>query len=535
MNKNFIKYLILLSSIEFISYIKAESQCTTNADCVKYNVGGDNHVCIRFDGHNDYVCYLDSEAYCDSDAACQKLNKDFKFCYTPPWLSNSAQKQCFTLHGTGGTCLENSHCAEGLSCSNHVCTTADINAEGVKNPVSIVDSKTEAKTDSDDKNSKSNDDDKKNDKDETTSKTDSKSTKQSQDDSMYIATNSTSSVDLDYTDYDSNKKKPIEIIGLPLWAFILLITIPIVFLIALLWGLAVGRRSYREEEERKKGIMALKNNKKDMDINYHGGSTENLLPKSSSDLNIKDDMLKSYVTSNETKETKSRALASNASSNSTIGNNLTAITVDNQLKSKSSQQTLEIPINRKPRKSNASTTTTHSTNAKKQKKPKSVGSSEYSDSNSHKGLLAASGPMGISAAESGVYSNYFGGSNPSTVVPGYFGQNPIPTDPAINAFYYQQFMAAQAAQMQAAQIQAAQMQAAQAQTFMNPYLIDQGLVGMPTVEMMQQYQQMYGMGMGMGLPPIPTVDTQAAAAETTDEGEAPPPTTPSNKKHKHKK
>jgi len=496
MNKNLIKYLILLSSIEFISYVKAENQCKTDTDCAKYNTDGNTHVCIRLDGHNDYGCYLDSNAYCDSDIACQKFNPAFKFCYTPPWISNATHKQCFKLHEAGGTCLENNHCAEGLSCSNHECV-ADINVEAVKNPALIVDVKgqntgdTTNKSDSTNTSDATNTDDTK----QTTNDTEDNATNQKpvsklipgkDSDKSKLNDTDSSYVDLDDDDED-DKKKPIEILGIPLWAFLLLTTVPIIFLIAVLWGLAIGRRSYREEEERKKGAMAIKNNKKDLEINYNGSSSENLLPKSTSDI-VKEDTFKTYVTGSE----KSRGLTSNASSNSTISNNLTAITVENHLNSKSSQQTLEVPKTRKPKKSNAGATSPHM--PQKPKKPKSTVSSEYSDSNSHKGLLSAGGPMGTSASESGAYPSYFGGAGSSTVTPGYFAQNPIPPDPAMNAFYYQQYMAAQAAQIQAAQ----------AQPYMNPYLIDQGLVngGMPPMDMMQ-YQHMYGVGMGMPMSTVP--------------------------------
>jgi len=516
MNKNLIKYLILLSSIEFISYVKAENQCKTDTDCAKYNTDGNTHVCIRLDGHNDYGCYLDSDAYCDSDAACQKYNSSFKFCYTPPWISNATQKQCFKLHETGGTCLEDTHCAEGLSCTNHVCI-ADINAEAVKNPALIIDVKgansdetnfnkdgTNPTTDDTDPYTEDIENDVTNDKTKSASKIDP--SKNSDTSSLNRDTDS-SYIDLD--EDDENKKKPIEILGLPLWAFVLLTTVPIIFIIAVLWGLAIGRRSYREEEERKKGAMALKNSKKDLEINYNGASSENLLPKSQSDLK-KEDTFKTYVTGSE----KSRGLTSNASSNSTISNNLTAITIENQLNNKSSQQTLEVPKTRKPKKSNAGATSPNM--PQKPKKPKSTVSSEYSDSNSHRGLLSAGGPMGTSASESGAYPNYFGSAASSTVTPGYFAQNPIPPDPAMNAYYYQQYMAAQAAQIQAAQ----------AQPYMNPYLIDQGLMngGMPPMDMLQ-YQHMYGVGMGMPMSSIPP------DGSTSDIEKSPV----THKKHKHKK
>jgi len=130
--RNILKYILLLSSIKYIPNVKADNQCTSNLDCAKFNTEVDSHVCIRWDGQKDYVCYLEAEAYCTTDASCQGYNEALKFCYVPPWISNkNSQKQCFTIHSEGGTCLEDSHCNEGLICSNNICTagTGNNNAD----------------------------------------------------------------------------------------------------------------------------------------------------------------------------------------------------------------------------------------------------------------------------------------------------------------------------------------------------------------------------------------------------------------------
>jgi hypothetical protein len=518
LNRKLLKQLILLSSLSIINNkVKAENQCLSNLDCAKYNTDTDTHVCIRYDGQTDYACYSSSVAYCDSDATCQGINPSLKYCYVPPWITNkNSQKQCFTVHEVGGSCVEDYHCTDGFVCSDNVCVVdisgpsgaAVIKSNAVAN--SDTNTNTSANTNTNTNTNSNADADADNNTDTTTSKsTDSnvKSTNStstttektgtkgktgsSKSSSSNKSSNSTSTLDLD--DYDDEKKdKPIEILGLPLWAFILLATIPVIFLIAVLWGLAIGRKSYREEEERKKGRMALKNSKKDMEINYKGASTENLLSQSTSDLSLKDDMLKNYLQGDKKKTRE--AVPSTVSSNSTIGNNLTAVTVES--KSKTSPH-LEVPKTRKPRKSNASSTSNSDINIPpKPKKPKSIVNSDFSDTNSYKGLLAAGQPMGMSAAESGIYSSYFGGGA-STVSSSYFQQPmgvPQP-DPAMTALYYQQYMAAQA------------QQAAAAQQYMAQYYIDRGM-GMPTVDMMQ-YQQMYGMGMA-----YPGTEASASASET---------------------
>jgi len=484
--KNFLNYLILLSSIKYIKYAKAENQCTSNLDCAKFNTDVDSHVCIRFDGQTDFVCYLDSEAYCDTDATCQKYNPNLKFCYVPPWITNkNSQKQCFTIHKAGGSCVEDIHCEDGLVCSSNVCVTptGNINAKPGANNNSNTNANTNAKSSNNTTKANSNNN----------------------------STSNSNSLELDDDDITGKKKEPIEILGLPLWLCIVLVTVPVIFGIAVLWGLSIGRRSYREEEERKRARVALRNNKDELEMNYKGNSTEKLLTQSSSDLkDVKEDMLQSYL-NNSNRKNSSSNVGSTTSSNSTIGNNLTGVTVENKLHNKSSQQTLEVPKQRKPRKSNASATSTSSI-PPKPKKPKSIVNSEYSDTNSHKSLLNAGGALGMSAAESGIYSSYFGGGGAaSTVSSSYFGQPlasvPPATDPAMNTYYYQQMMAAQA-----------QAQAAQAQTYMNTYYMDNTMGAMPTVDMMQ-YQQMYGMA-AAGYPGYATSD---AASITTTE-----------KKHKRK-
>ncbi|ORX51788.1 hypothetical protein BCR36DRAFT_582825, partial [Piromyces finnis] len=452
-NKKLIKQIILLSTLNIIQYTKAESQCSSNLDCAKYNTEVDTHVCIRFNGQTDYVCYLSTEAYCDSDKTCQAYNEKLKFCYVPPWITNkNSQKQCFTVHQAGATCVEDIHCEEGLVCSDNVCVK-DI---GNTRVVGSKGNSTET----------------------TTSKTTSKNKASSK-----STNSSTNTIGLDDDD-EEKKKGPIEIIGLPLWAFILLTAVPVIFIIAILWGLSIGRRSYREEEERKKGRLAIENNKRDLETNYKG-SNESLLPKSSSEINMKDELLKNYVNA-EGKKKGNEFVSSSISSNSTIGNNLTAVTVDSKGKT---SPFLDVPKTRKPRKSNASTNSDVNI-PPKPKKPKSIVNSEYSDSNSFKGLLSSGQPMGMSAAESGIYSSYFGGAGGSTVSASYFGGQPMntipPTDPAMTALYYQQYMAAQA------------QQAAAAQQYMNQYYVNNGM-GMASVDMMQ-YQQMYNMGMGMAYP-----------------------------------
>jgi len=320
--KNILKYILFLSSIEYIQYVNAVNQCTSNLDCAKYNTEVDTHVCIRWDGQKDFVCYLEAEAYCDTDATCQGINEALKYCYVPPWITNkNSQKQCFTVHTEGGTCVEDIHCSKGLVCTNNLCsaggvgtadkTNANTNANGSK--VGTANTNGNVKTNNNNKtgNTKVSNDSNKN-------------------------SNSTSSLDLEYED-EEKKEKPIEIIGLPLWAFIGIVTLPVIFLIVILWGLSIGRRSYREEEERKKNKMVLNNNKKDLDANKKTtttttSSSDKLLADNSSD--YKGDMLKSYLNGN------SGAVTSiSSSSNSTIANNLSALTP--ALKNKSSQASLE--------------------------------------------------------------------------------------------------------------------------------------------------------------------------------------------------
>ncbi|OUM59480.1 hypothetical protein PIROE2DRAFT_63744 [Piromyces sp. E2] len=513
-NKKFIKQLILLSTLSIINKTKADHLCLSNSDCAKFNTDIDTFVCIRFDGQADYSCYPSSEAYCHSDVSCQEYHSSLKYCYVPPWSTNS-QKQCFSVHDIGGACVENHHCADGLTCQDNICgpdldsitggsaivkTNADIEAGKADTGTNLnassnintntntnSNSNTDGNTDTNTSTDKVVDSSTNSTSNANTAKTKAKTTKTK-------GSNYTSTIDLD-DDENDKKKKPIEILGLPLWLFILLITVPIIFFIAILWGLAIGRKSYREEEERKKAKMALKNSKKDLDINYNG-SSENLLPQSTSDLSLKEDMLKNYIQSEGRKKSHD-AVASNASSNSTIGNNLTAVTVEG--KGKTSPH-LEVPKSRKPRKSSATSNSEYNI-PPKPKKPKSIVSSEFSDSNSHKGLLSAGQPMGISAAESGVYSNYFGSSGAGSAISASYFSQPMQADPAMTALYYQQYMAAQA------------QQAAAAQQYMTQYYMENNMA-MPTVDMMQ-YQQMYGMGMAYP-------GTEAAASGTAE------------KKHKHK-
>lgn len=471
-SRNILKYILLLSSIEYISNVRADNQCTSNLDCAKFNTEVDSHVCIRWDGQKDYVCYLEAEAYCTTDASCQGFNEALKFCYVPPWITNkNSQKQCFTIHSEGGTCLEDSHCNEGLICSNNVCTasTGENNSNNANGKVGTAG--TAGNANSNDKINNKN----------TNSTTNANSNKKPSNKN----TNSTSTLDLDYDD-EEKKDEPIEIIGLPLWGFITVCTVPVVFLVVILWGLSIGRKSYREEEERKRNKMVLKNNEKELDTKYNGVSSERLIPDSTSD--YKGDMLKSYLNTGD--GNGSGAITSiSSSSNSTIANNLnllgTAGTATTPvLNNKSSQATLETQKLRKNKKSN----TNLAGAAVKPKKPKSIVNSEYSDTNSHQGLLAAGTGFGMSAADSGIYSNYFGGGGASsTVSSNYFGQA-VPTDP-MNAIYYQQMLAAQ--QLQAQQLQN--------QALMNQYYMGNAGVmgGMPSVDMMQ-YQQLYGQAMMNG-------------------------------------
>jgi len=80
---NILKYILLLSSIEYISNVRADNQCTSNLDCAKFNTEVDSHVCIRWDGQKDYVCYLEAEAYCTTDASCKVLMKLLNFVMFP--------------------------------------------------------------------------------------------------------------------------------------------------------------------------------------------------------------------------------------------------------------------------------------------------------------------------------------------------------------------------------------------------------------------------------------------------------------------
>jgi len=488
-HKNIINYILLLSSINYIHYVKADNQCTSNLDCAKLNTEVDTYVCIRWDGQKDFVCYLESEAYCDTDATCQGYNQALKFCYVPPWITNkNSQKQCFTVHSEGGTCLQDTHCSKGLVCNNNVCSAGGTTTTNNNNNAN-----TENTTNNTNGNENTNNN--------TTKKTNTKTSNNSNSNN-----NSTSTIDLDYDD-ENKKDEPIEIIGLPLWGFIVVVTVPFIFLIVILWGLSIGRRSYREEEERKKNKLVLKNNKKDLDTNYKGASSEKLLPDSTSD--YKNDMMKSYLNGG------SGAVTSvSSSSNSTIANNLTAVSP--ALNNKSSQASLEPPKLRKNKKSNSNLSVAASSNGvpSKPKKPKSIVNSEYSDTNSQKGLLTVGAGAGMSAADSGVYSSYFGGGASSTVSSSYFGQG-IPADP-MNAYYYQQMMAAQ--QLQAQQLQA--------QTLMNQYYMnDPNMAAMPTVDMMQ-YQQLYGAGMMNGAMMNNQMLYQAGAGTTE---------TTAPKKTKHKK
>jgi len=472
-NRKILRQLALLSFINIIHKVKGESQCQSNLDCSKFDTDTDSHVCIRFDGQIDFVCYLSSEAYCTSDENCQGYNEALKFCYVPPWVTNkNSQKQCFTVHKAGGSCVENIHCDTGLVCSNNIC----VNDTGDSKDGADATVKANSDTTSD-TNSTNNMG--------TTTTTNNSGTKnKNKNKSSNKSSNSTNTIDLEFETDENEKEKPIEIIGLPLWAFILLISVPIVFIIAILWGLSIGRKSYKEEEERKKDKMVINNNKKDLETNFKG-SSENLLPQSTSDLSLKDDMLKNYIKSENRKKSRD-AVPSTVSSNSTIANNLTTVTVEGN------KDNLEVPKPSKPRKSNASANS-DVVIPPKPKKPKSLVNSEFSDTNSHKGLLTAGQPMGVSATDSGIYSNYFG--NGSTVSSSYFGQPMAPADPTMTALYYQQYMAAQA------------QQAAVAQQYMNQYYIDNGM-GVPTMDMMQ-YQQMYGMGLNgaMAYPAGETVST----------------------------
>ncbi|KAL6631161.1 hypothetical protein U3516DRAFT_888248 [Neocallimastix sp. 'constans'] len=466
-SRNILKYILLLSSIKYIDNIRAENQCTSNLECAKLNTGVDSHVCIRWDGQKDYVCYLEAEAYCDKDATCQGFSKALKFCYVPPWITNkNSQKQCFSVHSEGGTCVEDKHCNKGLVCLNNICT-GSTNANANSNKMDNTNTKGNANTKTDNKNNNTNKNSNKN-------------------------TNSTSSITFDYNDEEEEVKKdePIEIIGLPLWGFITIVTIPVIFIIAIVWCLSIGRRSYREEEEKKRNKMVLKNNKKDLETNYKGASSEKHLAESTSSSDYKGEMLKSYVNG----DGSGAVTTISSSSNSTIANNITVVPGFSNLINKSSQSSLDVPKFHKKKKSNSNlaatvttaaenttTTTTKTKASTKPKKLKSTVGSEYSDSNSHRALLA----NGMSATDSGVYSNYFSGAG-STVSSSYFGQ-PMAASDAMNAYYYQQMIAAQ--QLQAQQLQS--------QALMNQYYMENAAAAMPTVEMMQ-YQQLYGAGMMNG-------------------------------------
>jgi len=319
--KHILNYIILLLSFKYIYNVKAENQCTSNLDCAKFNTEVDTHVCIRWDGQTDFVCYLSTEAYCDTDETCQSYDASLKFCYVPPWISNkNSQKQCFTVHKENGTCLEDIHCAKGLVCTNNVCMSGSANSK-----VGDADSSTNSTSKT------------------PIEKSDSKNKTDSSDSS-----GKTSSTYLDI-DEEEKKKEPIEIIGLPLWAFITIIAVPIIFAIIILWGLSIGRKSYADEEEKKRTRLVIKNNEKDLDMNYKGSSTEKLLPKSSSDLSLKEDMMKSYLNTS-----KNIGVSSSTSSNSTVTNNnlSTTAAIERNLNPKSSQSTIETQKLRKNKKSN---------------------------------------------------------------------------------------------------------------------------------------------------------------------------------------
>ncbi|ORX88089.1 hypothetical protein BCR32DRAFT_324112 [Anaeromyces robustus] len=492
--KKYILNYILLLSLKYINNVKAENQCTSNLDCAKFNTETDTHVCIRWDGQTDFVCYLSTEAYCDTDATCQSYDESLKFCYVPPWISNkNSQKQCFTVHQENGTCLEDSHCAKGLVCNNNICVSGTSNN---KTGVTGAAGDTTENVDTN-KNTTNNKTPVENSKNKTNSTDTSKSN------------NSNSKTT--YLDIDEEEKKdePIEIIGLPLWAFIAIVTVPIIFGIVILWGLSIGRKSYADEEEKKRNRIVIKNNEKDLEMNYKSSSSEKLLPQSSSDLSIKEDMMKSYLNTSS----KGVGISSSDSSNSTVTNNNLSASgglVERNLNTKSSQSTIEAKKLRKNKKSNPNLAASAGVPAKP-KKPKSVVNSEFSDTNSTKGLLNS---VNLSAADSGVYSSYFGGGGAaSTVSSSYFNQPlTVPTDP-MNNYYYQQMLAAQ------------QQQQLQAQTLMNQYYID-GAMGMPTVDMMQYQQQLYG-NMAM--------NNQMLYSQGTDLNSTAAATTGGKKKHKQKK
>lgn len=466
--------------------VTADDQCTTNADCSKFNKGNDVHVCIRWDGGSSYVCYLQTEAYCSSDEACvnqgKEIKTDLQFCYVPPWVTSSnASSQCFTAHDVGGVCLNDNHCSGDLVCVDNVCTKGGTGTSS-KLPVNTTTKKI-----------------------------------------PLVTSSGNSTIDLEDYNWEEEQNRPIEIIGLPLWGFILTLTIPVILIIAICWGLSVGRRSYIQEEENKKAKVALRKQKEEMTANK---SASNLNSKTSSQINVKvangstDELLKNFIAATN----PSVIGATSTSSNSTLTNNTGGVTgltpahlansTSNLGNISSGGSSTTSPNQARAKKSTASATVKAATGATKKvvakpKKPKMNGgaskaSSEYSESNSHRGLLSGGqttatssnygGYLNPGVAESGVYSNYFA-SNPtaaaaaaSTISAGYFGSNPVPpmtnpaapgADPVMTNYYYQQMLMAQA-QLQAYQTQA-------------QYGAAAASMGMPMdMNAMMAYQQQYG-------------------------------------------